>query len=176
MKRLILMRHAKAMIGEAGQADRDRSLSPRGFRDAMAMGKVLLEHAPLPDRILCSSARRTRETLAALLPSLNTNLNATIADALYETTQATYTDVIEEFAGLANVVLVIGHNPTIHATAVRLVGDGADTMRRQLSAKYPTGSIAIIDFKGGEWTRVKPASGTLTAFIVPRDGGRADPG
>ena len=169
MKRLILMRHAKAMIGESGQADRDRALSPRGFRDVMAMANILAQHTPLPDRILCSSARRTRETLAALLPSLNANFDATVADALYDTTQTTYADIIKTFAGPGNVVLIIGHNPTIHATAANLVGSGPNDQLALLSAGFPTASLAIMDFRDSDWTQLQPGSGILMGFFSPRE-------
>ncbi len=168
MKRLILMRHAKAMVGEAGQPDRDRPLAARGVKDAKAMGQVFLDHPPLPDRILCSSARRTRETLAALLPVLDANFDVTVTDNLYEDA-GSYLEVLQSFAGGANVVLIIGHNPLVHMTAMNLAGDGADDGRARMGAKYPTGALAFLEFRGGDWGHIAPASGSLSAFVTPSD-------
>ena len=70
MKRLVLLRHFKSSWPEPGIPDCDRPLAPRGQRDAIAMAEAMVTHDLVPERILCSPARRTRETLAALEPGL----------------------------------------------------------------------------------------------------------
>ena len=60
---LILMRHAKSSWDDPAAADFDRPLNGRGRRSAKALGHWLRQRGWLPDRVLCSSARRTRETL-----------------------------------------------------------------------------------------------------------------
>ena len=67
MRELILLRHAHAEPAENGLADIDRPLSPHGLAEAEAAGRWLLEQRLVPDRVLCSPARRTRETLEAVL-------------------------------------------------------------------------------------------------------------
>ena len=61
-RQLLLLRHAKAVIGEAGMEDFDRPLAERGRKAAGVMGRYLAEHDLVPDLALCSPARRTRET------------------------------------------------------------------------------------------------------------------
>ena len=63
MMRLLLLRHAKSSWDVSGQPDFERTLAPRGRRAAQMIGEHLATHRLMPDRILCSSARRTRETL-----------------------------------------------------------------------------------------------------------------
>lgn len=169
MKRLMLLRHAKSLMGEPGQSDRDRALSQRGFRDAQAMARMFASHPQLPDRILCSSSRRTRETLAALLPHLDTNTHIIITDNVYEDETGDYIDVIGDFGDEANVLLVIGHNPTMQATAELLTGEGDPDARARMAVKFPTAALAILDFRGGDWSGLEPGSGTLNAFIRPGD-------
>src|SRR5690606_41476636 len=67
MRELILLRHAHALPATPGQADLDRALSPEGLAEAEAAGRWLAENGLVPDCVLCSPARRTRETLEAVL-------------------------------------------------------------------------------------------------------------
>jgi phosphohistidine phosphatase len=151
--------------------DRDRPLAPRGRHAAERMALKIAEPNLLPDRILCSPARRTRETLAALLPHLAGEIEVAIADDLYEP-QADYRRAIAAHRGTAERLLVIGHNPATQATALALVGKSASA---ELAAKYPTAALAVIDFEAAGWAGLKAGSGRLVAFIRPRDleGGEA---
>ena len=64
--RLLLLRHAKSSWDDAGLADHDRPLAKRGRRAAERVGAYLRTSDLLPDLVLCSSARRTQETLELL--------------------------------------------------------------------------------------------------------------
>lgn len=169
MQRLMLLRHAKSLMAEPGQRDRDRGLSQRGYRDAVAIGRAFASHLPYPDLVLCSAARRTRETLAAVLPRLEADTVIRVTGALYDHDAPTYFEAIAELAGPARSVLVIGHNPTIHATAIRLAGHGAESLRARVAAKFPTGALAVIDLPDGGRADVADGAGTLTAFVQPAD-------
>ena len=63
MKRLILLRHAKAVSGSSS-GDRDRVLAARGQTDAPKIGAHMRRKKWLPDLVLCSPAARTEETAA----------------------------------------------------------------------------------------------------------------
>lgn len=60
-RRLIVLRHAKSAWPE-GVPDHERPLAGRGRRDAPAAGRRLYEAGYTPDLVVCSTARRTRET------------------------------------------------------------------------------------------------------------------
>ena len=70
MRELILLRHAHAEPASTGQADLDRPLSPEGLAEAEAAGRWMRENQLVPDRVLCSPSRRTRETLEAVLAAV----------------------------------------------------------------------------------------------------------
>ena len=123
----------------------------------------------VPDRILCSPSRRTRETLAALLPYLGGEGRVAIDPRLYESGPSDYLAAIARSGNDASALMVIGHNPAIQATARQLAGTGEDRLIEEVAAKYPTGALAVIDFSGGSWARLEPGSGFLAAFIRPRD-------
>jgi len=176
MPRLLLLRHAKSSWGDPGLADIERPLSPRGRRNAATMAKTIDAEGMAPDRILCSPARRTRETLAALLPYLGGEGRVSIDPKLYDSGLTDYLGAISRSGGDAGTLLVIGHNPAIQATAQNLIGDGEPGLAAELAAKYPTGALAVIDFGQANWSHLDPHSGFLAAFIKPRDLDPADGG
>lgn len=169
MARLLLLRHAKSSWALPGTQDRERSLAPNGLRVAGLMASLIIKPDFLPDRILCSPARRTRETLAPLLPHLADAGVVEIVDELYEPPAGDYRKAITTHGGSAERLLVIGHNPAIQVTAVKLVGSGDRKLRDQLAAKFPTGALAVIDFDITDWTQIGSKMGRLATFIRPRD-------
>ncbi len=90
---LLLMRHAKSGY-PPGVADHDRPLAPRGIREAGLGGDWLRANHPGIDGVLCSTATRTRQTLA------NTGIEAPVQyrDRLYDATPGTIIDEINEVA------------------------------------------------------------------------------
>ena len=124
MPTLFLLRHAKSDWSDHGSADIDRPLSPRGERAAVLMAHAMAERRLIPDLVLCSPARRTRETLAALQPVLGDAVPVRIADELYEPATGDYRSIVEEGSADAEKLMIIGHNPAIQATAMLLVGKG----------------------------------------------------
>ncbi len=152
-------------------ADRDRPLTARGHRDARLIGTAIAEIG-VPDLILCSPARRTRETLEGIVETLATEPKVTFADRLYDARDATYDDVIATHGGSAKRLLIIAHNPTIHATAVALSVKGDRALRAAMAAKFPTSALAVIAMDTADW-QVRP--GELVAFRRPKDlGGEGD--
>lgn len=169
MPRLLLLRHAKSSWDAVGLADFDRPLNARGRRAATMMGRHIAAHALAPDRIVCSTARRTRETLAGLLPYLDGETDMRLTRDLYETGSAEYLDVIRAFGGSARVLLVIGHNPAMQDTAVEAVGSGNPVLTEAIRADYPTAALAVIDFPEKRWSEVSPRGGRVVAFFRPRE-------
>ena len=78
---LLLMRHAKSDY-PAGVADHQRPLALRGEREAGLAGDWLRAHTPSVDAVLCSTATRTRQTLARTL----IDAPVTYSDRLYDAT------------------------------------------------------------------------------------------
>lgn len=109
MRELILLRHAHAEAASTGQADLDRPLSPIGLAEAEAAGRWLKENNLLPDCVLCSPARRTRETLEAVL-GITGFVEKRLEDAVYDATPGTLMGLIEA-RGDVDRLLVVGHNP-----------------------------------------------------------------
>ena len=169
MRRLLLLRHAKSAWGATSLPDRERSLALRGRRAAALIGAEIARRSLRPDRILCSPAERTRETLAALLPHLAEPTETEFVEGLYEPPAGNYRDVIAAHGGNAATLLVIGHNPAIQATAVSLIGAGERALQSDVALKFPTAALAVIAFDDTAWAQIRPGTGELVAFLRPRD-------
>jgi phosphohistidine phosphatase len=155
MKRLYVLRHAKSSWDDADLADHDRPLSGRGRRAADAIGRHLRAHGIEPELVLCSSAARTRETLARI------GLEGTIERELYGAGAGELLARLRDVPPGIQSVLVIGHNPGMHDLALALSGEPGD--------KYPTGALATIELDIGDWSAIAPGSGRMIGFVRPRE-------
>jgi phosphohistidine phosphatase len=163
---LLLLRHAKSGYPD-GVVDHDRPLAPRGEREAGLAGDWIRANAPAVDAVLCSTATRTRQTLA------RTGIEAPtqFLDQLYDSSPGITLDVIsrvdELFGATVGTLLVVGHEPTTSQLALGLADGGDEDAFERMSLKYPTSSIAVLR-TAEPWQRLAPRSATLVAFHVPR--------
>lgn len=165
-RRLILARHAKAVEDEVG-GDHARPLSARGRTDAEALGVWLAERDAWPDQVFCSTATRTRETLAGLGHTLPTILR----DKIY---MASAGDLLAQVQGSDDGVkslMLIGHNPGMHGLLALLVGAYVDEKdAERVSMKFPTAGCAILRLDADSWKDIKPQSATLELLRWSIDG------
>ena len=166
MHQLLLLRHAKAAREEARQPDRDRPLTARGRRDAAAVAAAMRDLGLVPDLVLVSPSRRTIETLAALEPWDDTPLIETL-DSLYLASEAELLATLREVAETVRGVLVIGHNPGLHALAATLAGAPAGDAGRRLAEHFPTAGLAEFAVPG-PWGRLGPGGARLVRFLTPK--------
>ena len=169
MRTLFLLRHAKSSWSEPGLADFDRPLNERGRRAAPLIARHLAHGGPLPDLILCSSARRTRETLALMLPDLARDAVVRIESGLYGADAATLLRRLERVETAAECVLLIAHNPGIEDLAARICGGGPEPMRRRMDEKFPTAALAAFALDAARWSSLGEGAAILTEFVLPRD-------
>jgi phosphohistidine phosphatase len=164
MSRLYLLRHAKAGWAAPGMRDFDRPLDATGWADAEATGVAMRERNLAPDLVLCSSARRAKETLEAVSRHLPTE-RVVFSDGLYATDAAGYLELIQRAHDVTSV-LVVGHNPMMEDLGFALSGDGEPTARDMLASGFPASGLAVIRF-GGSLAGAEPGKGFLEAFLVP---------
>ena len=165
-RRLVLIRHAKS-ARPFGVPDEDRPLSGRGRRDAQAAGRWLAAEGPRPDLTLCSTAVRTRHTWEIVCRSLR-QVPTRYLPELYGGDAEDVIGLAAAAPESAKVLVVVGHEPAISVTALRLAGRRSD--RRSLEAladKFPTSAIAVLKFDG-PWSRLRPGKTALETFTVPR--------
>ena len=169
MPRLLLLRHAKSSWEDPDVDDYDRPLNTRGRRSAPLMGRHCAQHSLVPQLILCSAARRTRETLAGLLPYFNDDLDIRLCRDLYMTSPETAFERLKAASDAARSVMLIGHNPSLQQLAIKLIGSGNPVLREEIEDKFPTAALAVVDFDARRWAEVVPGSGRIVAFFRPRE-------
>jgi phosphohistidine phosphatase len=166
MRRLLLLRHAKAERARPGETDHERVLAERGQKDSKAVAAVIAERGEHPDLVLCSTSVRTRQTFEPIRPALAGVPEERFLRALFEAGRD-YIALLRQEAGTAQSLLLIGHNPAIHETAVRLAANLDTADGKELSARFPTAALAIFDLDG-DWADIRPGSMRLAAFVTPR--------
>ena len=167
MHQLLLLRHAKSSWDDASLPDRERSLNKRGRRAAGAMREAIRGLGLVPDVILVSPARRTRETLEALEPWDETPLVEPV-EVLYLATAAQLFGVVRDVGETVRSVMVIGHNPGMHEFGVSLAGrSSVSDATHLLLAGFPTGALAEFAI-ASPWRQLSAGGGQLVRFLTPR--------
>jgi phosphohistidine phosphatase len=164
----MLLRHAKSDWSSPGMQDIARPLTERGEAAARLMGGYLARHSLLPQRVLCSPARRTRETWAGIAAQWPAEVEVVFEERLYAATPQTVLSIIRSQEAPARTLLVIGHNPGLQETAERLIAAGDVELRERLREKFPTAALSVIDFAVDKWSRVHNRSGRLDRYVTPR--------
>ena len=171
MKRLLLLRHAKAE--QAGPDDLKRALTDRGEKDCARMGRFLREDVYVPDLILCSSSVRTRQTLKYLLPELGRQPATQYLSELYLAEPEIILSLIRRAPEKVGSLMIVGHNPGLEQCALALAAVPTEKKLRKrydvMDEKFPTCALAVIDFNVAVWSDVGPGLGELDAFIRPKD-------
>jgi phosphohistidine phosphatase len=155
--RLIVMRHAKT--GQLpGGPDAERALTPRGHRDAAAAGRWLRGSDLVPDAVICSSARRTRQTWQDAAAQLGREVSCRVDERLYTAGTADLLEVIAETGPGTGTLLCVGHNPAVAQLAQDLTGQPLE---------FPTSAIAVA-MLAGPWAAVADRPGDLGAYWTPK--------
>jgi phosphohistidine phosphatase len=166
MKRIYLLRHAKSSWKEPSLPDRERPLAPRGRRAAKAIARHLREQAIDPDLVLCSPARRARETLERIEAGFERGA-VRVEPALYAASADELVALLRATPARAGSVMLIGHNPSLQELALALARPSPE--REALAGKFPTAALATLAFSATSWRSLEPGGAELTAFVRPRD-------
>ena len=170
VKTILLLRHAKSAWNTAHQSDHDRPLNDRGERAARTMADHIAAKAHRPDLILCSTAARTRQTLAPLVKTLGSPTPPiSLEKELYLASESELLERLQALPEEAGTVLLVGHNEGIGQLAAALAAHGPSEALERLRDKYPTGALALLRPPSGPWSVLAPGTCELLAFVRPRD-------
>jgi len=166
VRKLVLLRHAKSDWPDV--ADHDRPLAKRGRRDAPVVGRWIGASGHAPDAVVCSTARRARETWELV----STGLTAAAPGALpavryeprvYEATVLGLLMLVREFDAAWRTALVVGHNPGIAELTAGLASPESPPPQA-----FPTAAVAVLGLPGS-WAEAGPGEARLLAFTVPAE-------
>ena len=111
---LIMVRHAKSSWANPLQSDFDRPLNERGNKDAPEMGAKLKKMGIMPDLIISSTAKRTRQTAKKLAAALGYDEEAIKwEEKLYHCIPSVIEEVIYETSDRVRTLMIVAHNPGI---------------------------------------------------------------
>jgi phosphohistidine phosphatase len=161
----MLLRHAKSDWPDV--PDLDRPLAKRGRRDAPVVGRWLRRHGYLPDAVICSVARRTRQTWDLVAPELGGSPSVTFEPRAYEASALTLLYLVQELPGTCRAAMLIGHNPAIEELASHLAeAPAAGGASPSPGFRFPTAAVAVFEFTG-DWADLAPAHARLLDFATP---------
>jgi phosphohistidine phosphatase len=173
MKRLYILRHAKAAPAEPGQDDHARALTIRGVADAEAMARYLRKGGAKLERVLISTSARTIQTADLVLRELEGQPRPDYRDGLYLAEAAKIVTMLKMLPAKLAEVMVVGHNPGLEELAGQLAREPVRRKERErrgeLDEKFPTAALAVLDFEIENWRDLKPGSGKLVDFVRPKD-------
>ncbi len=169
-KKLIVLRHAKAAWPDV--EDRLRPLADRGRRDAPAAGRWLREAEQRfddfqIDRIVCSPAKRTRETWDLAAAELDDAPTPVYDGRVYAATTATLFAVVRETPAHVRGLVLVGHNPGMQNLTLALADERSGEALERAREKYPTSGIALFDIDT-DWATLLPGHAHLAEFAIPR--------
>jgi phosphohistidine phosphatase len=171
-RRLFVLRHAKSSWDDPGLDDHERPLAPRGRRAVEALAAHLDASGIEPQVVLCSSARRTRETLEGVA----VGGEHMIEPALYAASTEEILDRLRQLPDSVSSVMLIGHNPSAQMLVLRLTNHDSsgvqDPDRDEVKRKFPTGALATLAFDCA-WSELASGCAHLEEFTFPKGSGAA---
>ncbi|WP_351225129.1 histidine phosphatase family protein [Streptomyces sp. NPDC002133] len=166
-RRIVLLRHAKADWPQV--SDHERPLADRGRLEAAVAGRKLADTGIRVDLALCSTAVRSRETWKLAVHELPHRPRTVYEERLYEASLGDLLALINETPDDVADLLLVGHNPGMHALADSLAGQAeGDALARMNRGGFPTAAFAVIGFEGS-WKSVEHGVGKLLDYWAPHD-------
>jgi len=160
---LLILRHAKASRSAEVASDYDRPLTRRGRRDAPRIARWMKTRELVPDCIIASPSRRTRETAELVLDELGLAAEVLRWDErAYAADVTTLLRVLADAPADARRILLVGHNPGLEDLVRHL---GGDTAREPGKGKFfPPCALAHLRV-GSAWPE-PPAGGAPVLAVV----------
>ena len=133
------------------------------------MGQYLARNRIAPAQVLCSPAKRTRETLERLQDGIGPAVPVRFEKVVYMADAPALLRRLRRLNDTLASAMLVGHNPGLEQLALALAAEGENDPRRQLAAKFPTGSLAVVETDVERWADLEPGCGRITTFVLARD-------
>lgn len=160
MKTVMLLRHGKSDWDASFSHDAERPLNPRGVEAASKMGRFITAADRTPDLVVTSPAIRAASTAQLAHRAGEWDCSIEVDPRLYGASPGGALSTIAEFPSDADVVLMVGHQPTWGELVVMMIGGGW--------VRFPTAALACIEFGATTWTGIAAGRGELQFLVPPR--------
>jgi phosphohistidine phosphatase len=145
--------------------DFDRPLSDRWIEETKFVWKILKKLDIKTDLILCSSAKRTRETLEWIREEIDADNEKIVYDkGIYDNNSTNLDYYLNLFSKIDNdkeIVVIIWHNPFV-TRLVRYLSWNDNLWMETLW-------VAILDFDIEKWEGIKSNKGNISFFLSPKN-------
>jgi phosphohistidine phosphatase len=145
------------------------AISPAGREDARALGEWMERRASKPDLILCSDARRTRETCEAMQEPFDHKIGTIYSKNLYDAARADLLEILQNADDTVSSLMLIGHNPAIYELCMLLAPDGPPALLSRLDRGYPPATLSVFEADVASWGDLDPDRCKLTDLCGPQD-------
>ena len=169
MKTVILLRHAKSSWDDPELPDHDRPLNDRGRKAGKAIGAWLRDRGHRPDAILCSSAKRSQQTLKRVARMWDDLPGAMVEKGLYHAAPARMRDRLMALDDGWRTVLLIGHQPGIGSLTRKLSNGDVRPRCSRAFEHFPTAAAAVLEFDIDRWSDLAYGAARFVDFAVPRE-------
>ncbi len=161
MKRIVLVRHAKA-VPYGYENDFSRDLEERGRGDALLVSRAIERHGIHPDAIITSPASRALATAMIFAETFGFDISGInreqrIYDGL---TTNEFLEIIQSTSETDNTLFFFGHNPDIHYFVHNLL--------ISFDLDMPTCAAVAIEFRVNRWQEVQARTGKMVLRIIPK--------
>ena len=160
MKKLLLLRHAKSSWEDTSLPDFERPLNERGLRAAPLVGEFMRKQRLRPDMVLCSPAKRTRETIALVLETAGITTELRYDERIYEASVMRLLEIVSQIDDDKMEVMLVGHNPGMENLLERLTGE---------TERMPTAALALITLNAEKWSEAEAQGGRLERLVKAKE-------
>jgi phosphohistidine phosphatase len=159
-KVLHVVRHAKSSWENDGVADIDRTLKPKGIRNAYETARKLKLIDHIPDMIITSPADRALHTAIIFARVFEYPLrNLQINEVLYECSKDQILDFIRDSDDGKQSLMIFGHNPD--------VTDLVNYFIKKSVIEIPTSGVTTLIFSCDTWKKIAPENMDKHLFYFP---------
>jgi phosphohistidine phosphatase len=159
-KVLHVVRHAKSSWENDGIADIDRTLKPKGIRNAYETARKLKLIDHIPDMIVSSPADRALHTAIIFARVFEYPLESLqINEVLYESSKDHILDFIRDFDDSKHSLMIFGHNPDVTNIVNYFI--------RKAVNEIPTTGVTTLMFTCDTWKKIAPENMDKHLFYFP---------
>jgi len=169
MKKVILLRHAKSSWEDPDIEDHDRPLNRRGKTAAPVIAQWLAHRKHLPDTVLCSSAKRTRQTLKRMAKVVETLPEPVIERELYHAPPQAMRDRLAKLPSDCDTVMIVGHQPGLGSLARKLANGKVRRRCARAFEHFPTAAAGVLAFDIDDWSELDYHRGDFIDFAKPKE-------
>jgi phosphohistidine phosphatase len=164
MKRLFLIRHATALPRESSIPDFERSLIPKGIKEAKKVAKRISKNGQIEGVLISSPANRALETAHIFAKTWDYPVQKIILkQELYDYSSGSEIwTMIQNFEDDWHTVMLFGHDPSL--------SELAGTMAKGFKELMPKSGALGFSWNAESWKQVTPERGRLILLEFPKSG------